>query len=150
MLNDAKHREARRVLYDEPRSVSYEILGLQRSTPDDGASINEIKSMSRDIVRSDFNENGTLVYHNLLDGTIFVREYYWVILKTWHLLAQEIMERRKGVGPPNYMEHFEEIHNMALEYAKEHQDKVYQEFSRPEGSQDKDKKPKVNKAPIGV
>jgi hypothetical protein len=61
ILNDAKHREARKVIYDNPTSLSYEILGLERPTQEGGATPQDILTLSRDIVRSDFNEIGTLV-----------------------------------------------------------------------------------------
>jgi hypothetical protein len=89
-----------------------------------------LMTLSKNIVRSDFNELGTLVHYNLLDGKIFVAKYYWMILKIWSLLGNEIMTRRKTMGPPNYMEYLEEMRNKALEYAKDHHNEVYRQFSK--------------------
>lgn len=129
LLNEKEHREARRVIYGKQTFSSYEIMGLARPTSEEGASIEELETLCRDVVRSDFNEIGTLVHYNLLDGKIFIAEYYWVILKIWDLLEDEIKQRRKSMGPPNYIEHLEEIRNKALEYAKRYREDVYREFS---------------------
>jgi hypothetical protein len=85
LLNDVKHREARKVVYGNPNISSSEIIGLVRPTSERGASYEELIPISRDIVRSDFNEIGTLIHYNLLDGKIFIEEYYWIILKIWSL-----------------------------------------------------------------
>jgi hypothetical protein len=70
-------------------------------------------------------------------------------LKVWHLQEDEILHRRNSPGPPNYMEHFEEIRKKALEHAKKYHNNVYQEFSKAEGGRDENK-PKANKAPVIV
>jgi hypothetical protein len=44
------------------------------------------------------------------------------------------MQRRKDIGPPNYMEHFEEMRNRALKYAKEHHHEVYKKFAKEDGT----------------
>lgn len=131
MLDNHKHREARRVLYsrDNITSLSFEILELGSPTKEGGPTIDDLLTLSKDIVRTDFNEIGILIHYDLLDGEIFVREFYWVILRIWQLVKEDIMNRRNDVGPPNYMEHLEEMHKMALDYARENQPKVYQEFS---------------------
>ena len=89
-------------------------------------------TICRNIVRSDFNEIGTLIHYNLLDGKIFIREYYWVILRVWSLLETEIENRRKQPGPPNYMEHLESMEKKAAEFAKKRYPGVYKTFY-PEG-----------------
>ena len=60
------------------------------------------------MVRSDFNEVATLIYHHLLDKKIFVREYCWMILK---LCAIQVLE---GVFPG----HVEDGKTMPTCYAK--------------------------------
>lgn len=128
LLNEREHREARKVIYEKATPASYEILGLARPIAEGETTSEELMTLCRDIVRSDFNEIGTLVHYNLLDGKIFVGEYYWVILKIWQSLEEKIRERRKTVGPPNYMEHLEEMRNKALEYAKDNFKGVYLQF----------------------
>jgi hypothetical protein len=102
-LNDMKHREARKVLYGNHTSASFEIPGLRASSEE------QLKNLSKHIVRSDLNEVATLIHHKLLDKKIFVREYTWIIVKTWRLLEVEIQERRKTIGPRDYMNNFEEL-----------------------------------------
>jgi hypothetical protein len=103
-------------------------------TTEGGATTEDLQTLCRNIVRSDFSEIGTLVHYKLLDGKIFTQEYYWVILKVWNLLEAEIMQRRKDVGPPNHMEHIEEMRNRALGYEKDHHKEVYEEFKKVKAS----------------
>jgi hypothetical protein len=114
-LDDMKHREARKVLYGNHTSASFEIPGLRASSEE------QLKNLSKHIVRSDLNEVATLIHHKLLDKKIFVREYTWIIVKTWRLLEVEIQERRKTIGPRDYMNNFEELKEAVL--------KVYPEYS---------------------
>lgn len=68
------------------------------------------------MVRSDFNEVATLIYHHLLDKKIFVREYCWMIIRIWRFLEQDILDRRRAIGPPDYMKNFEDLKKIAVEY----------------------------------
>jgi hypothetical protein len=129
MLHDVKHREARKVIYGSANMSSFEIIGLNRPTAEEGADYGELQTICKDIVRSDFNEIGTLIHYGLLEKKIFIEEYYWVILKIWSFLKKEIETRRTTIGPPNYMEHLEEMRKKALEYAKKKYPKVYAEFN---------------------
>ena len=54
MLDNHKHREARRVLYsrDNITSLSFEILELGNPTKDGGPTINDLLTLSRDIVQT--------------------------------------------------------------------------------------------------
>jgi hypothetical protein len=129
LLNDVKHREARKVVYDKPNMSSFDIFGLVRP-PTSGGEVREeeLTHICRDIVRSDFNQIGTLIHHDLLDGKIFIEEYYWIILKIWSSLKDEIERRRNSIGPPNYMQHLEYMYRQVEEYAKEHDTKAYNRF----------------------
>jgi hypothetical protein len=115
-LNDVKHKEARKVLYGNPTLASFEILGFNKPTPEGGGvSPNDLMTLSKDIVRSDLNEVATLTHHKLLDKKIFVQ--------VWRLLEHDILDRRRADGPPNYMKNFEDLNEMAVEYAsKNHPD----------------------------
>jgi len=115
-LNDVKHKEARKVVYGNATFASFEILGFARPTSDGGASWDDLMTLSKDIVRSDFNEVATLVYHKLLDKKIFVQEYCWIIIRIWKLLEADIRERRKTIGPSDYMKNFEELKEVAMKY----------------------------------
>ncbi len=122
-LNDVKHKEARKVLYGNATRASFEILGFSKPTPEGGASPNELMTMSKDMVRSDFNEVATLIYHKLLDKKIFLREYCWIIIRIWRLLEEDILDRRRAIGPSDYMKNFEDLKEMAEEYvSKSHPD----------------------------
>jgi hypothetical protein len=128
LLNDVKHREARKVVYGNPKISSFEILGLVRPISEEEVSYEELTSICKDIVRSDFNEIGTLIHYKLLDGKIFIEEYYWIILKIWSLLKNDIEDRRKSIGPPNYMQHLEDIYRQAEVYTVQHHPDVYKSF----------------------
>ena len=75
-LNDIKHREARKVLYEDPPSdTSYDILGVSLKND---TKINDSKKIASDIVRSDLNEIATLSRYELIDNSIFIKEFYWI------------------------------------------------------------------------
>jgi hypothetical protein len=78
-------------------------LGFSKPTPENGASSNDLMALSKNMVRSDFNEVATLIYHRLLDKKIFLREYCWVIIRIWRLLENDILDRRRAIGPSDYM-----------------------------------------------
>jgi hypothetical protein len=115
-LNDVKHKEARKVVYGNATPTSFEILGFSKPTPEGGASPNDLMTLSKDMVRSDFNEVATLIYHKLLDKKIFLREYCWIIIRIWRLLEHDILDRRRAIGPSDYMKNFEDLKKMALDY----------------------------------
>jgi hypothetical protein len=118
MLNDVKHREARKVLYDiddkkSPREAPYNIIGINSGEPSNQEALVDI---CKDIVRNDFNEISTLVYYRLLDGEIFINENFWIILKVWNLAERDIKERRERHSF-NYMLRLEELADKACKYA---------------------------------
>jgi len=117
-LGDIRHREARKVLYGNESMASYEILSLVRPTADGGASTDELERLAKDIVRSDLNHVGTLIQHKLLDENTIVSEYNWMIQKSWSLLEADIMNRRNGIGPSNYMENFETLRKKAEKWSE--------------------------------
>src|SRR5918996_419540 len=61
LLNDVKHREARKVLYDidERRPIresSYNIIGIKEVTSDEASNQEALKDICSHIIRNDFNE----------------------------------------------------------------------------------------------
>lgn len=93
-----RQREARKVLYGNIGISSFEIVGIDRLTVNGELNLEGLKDACRNIVRSDFNEIGTLIHYGLLEEKIFIEKYYWVILKIWNLLKTEIENRRKEPG----------------------------------------------------
>jgi hypothetical protein len=131
MLNDVKHREARKVLYDIgegkiPRESSYKIIGIDKET-NGRSNQKDLEDICSHIVRNDFNEIGTLAHYKLLDGKTFITEDFWIILKVWSLLKYDIEDRRKRHSF-NYMRHLEDLQKKACKYAKRHYPKTYEEF----------------------
>ena len=66
MLDNHKHREARRVLYsrDNITSLSFEILELGSPTKEGGPTIDDLLTLSKDIDKTDFNEIGILIHYD--------------------------------------------------------------------------------------
>ena len=56
LLNDIKHKEARKVVYGDATTASYEILELENNK-----SFDQLMEMSETIVRSDLNEIAPLL-----------------------------------------------------------------------------------------
>lgn len=129
MLNDVKHREARKVLYDidekrPPREASYDIIGIDSNKPSNQEALVEI---CKDIVKNDFNEIGTLIHYRLLDGKIFINENFWIILKIWSLVHEDIKDRRKRHSF-NYMQRLEELKEKACKYAEKNHPDTHKQF----------------------
>lgn len=122
LFNDPQHRKARDILYywhhnrdsltkdDNKMREGFRIFDVD--------SIELLIELCKNMVRSDINEASTLVEHGYLSRNLFIREYYWIILKSWDCLENEIDDRRNGVGPTNYMENFERRKNEAKKYHK--------------------------------
>lgn len=113
ILNDIKHREARKVIYSEPTIESFQIFGLSR----EDTNVSPLKIICENIVRSDLNEMATLFRHNMVERSLIIEEYWWIILRTWNGLEEEIKKRREGSGPHDYMKNLEELKNKAEQYA---------------------------------
>ncbi|MGI9010529.1 MAG: DUF4760 domain-containing protein [Nitrososphaeraceae archaeon] len=123
-LNNPSHREARKVIYDhydqkQISNISFQLLEIDRNQF--GEYVAEAKDaiiiIAKNIVRSDLNHAGTLVHHKMIETKVFLEEYWWMILKCWHILEDDIKERRnKTNGISNYMINFEEIKVKAEKY----------------------------------
>lgn len=123
LLNDIQHNEARRVVYGDYSNASYEIL-LQNK------DFNELMRLSVTIVRTDFNEIATLILHDIVDPNLFVEEYWWIIVKVWYKIENEIMQRRGDRGPSNYMINLENLKNRAEKYAKRYRSKDLEKLKK--------------------
>jgi hypothetical protein len=115
LLNDIKHKEARKVVYGDATPASFEILGLENDR-----NLDRLMEMSETIVRSDLNEVATMIEHNIIDSKIFVEEYRWVILKVWYKIDPKIIKMRQDIGPSDYVKNFERLKTKAEKYAKKH------------------------------
>lgn len=127
-LNLIPHREARRVFYGEVSDASYDILGLRR--PDyDGAVVDDIHRVSADIVRSDLNNAATLIEYGLMDESIFIEEYWWIIIRCWDRMKDTIVKRRNsGTGAYGYMRNLETLKNKSVNYAMKRHRKDFEEY----------------------
>jgi hypothetical protein len=133
-LNLRDHREARRVMYGERSDNSYDLFHINR--PDAGGTVGELDRVSRDIVRGDMNNAATLIAHRLMDGSIFVKEYWWIILRCWDKVKDEIIERRNsGTGASGYMHNLEELKDKAEAYARKYHSKDYNEYLKKYGTE---------------
>ena len=127
LLNDIKHKEARKVVYGDITNLSYEILGLNYNE----RNVEKLKIISTTMARTDLNEIATLIRHNIVERTIFLEEYWWIILRVWHEVETKINERRQSnAGPPDYMKNFEELKIKAEKYAKKHQSEGLRRFQK--------------------
>lgn len=87
----------------------------------------DLKDICSHIVRNDFNEIGTLAHHKLLDRKIFIEEDFWVILKVWSLVKEDVFERRNKHSF-NYMKHLQDLRDEACKYAEKKYPNVHKEF----------------------
>ncbi len=130
ILNLPEHREARKVTYGKGTDASYYILKITR--PDyDGAVLGEIDRVSTDIVKGDMNNAATLISHGLMDESIFLEEYWWIILRCWDSTKEGIIQRRNsGTGALSYMRNLEKLNTKAENYAKRHFKEDFKEYER--------------------
>jgi transposase len=108
----------------------YYILKITR--PDyDGAVLGEIDRVSTDIVKGDMNNAATLISHGLMDESIFLEEYWWIILRCWDSTKEGIIQRRNsGTGALSYMRNLEKLNTKAENYAKRHFKEDFKEYER--------------------
>jgi hypothetical protein len=116
-----------------PSESSFKIIGIDSVSSNGESNQEALEDICKEIVKNDLNEIGTLIHHKLLDGDIFIEEGFWVILKTWSLLKDEIEVRREKESI-NHMKHLEELRLKACDYTKEHDTKVYEKFCRGEAN----------------
>ena len=122
-LSQPSHREARKVLNYGITADSSAILGLGIASP------SAVKKISANIVSSDLNHAATLIKHGLLDGSVFVKEYWWIILSSWDSLKEDVYERRKlDTAPSDYMRNLEDLMKKAVKYGKKHNPTDFQKY----------------------
>lgn len=130
VLNLPDHREARKVTYGEKTHASYDIMKITRPEAD-GALLGEIERVSTDIVKGDMNNAATLIYHGLMDESIFLEEYWWIILRCWDSVKNTVNQRRtSGTGAQSYMRNLEKLNAKAEDYGKRHFKEDFEEYER--------------------
>ena len=130
ILNLPEHREARRVTYGDESDASYNILGI-KPPKEDMSTLGELRRVSTDMVKGDMNNAGTLIYHDMMDESIFLEEYWWIILRCWDSTKEGIIQRRaSGTGALSYMRNLEKLNAKAEDYAKKHFKKDFEEYER--------------------
>jgi len=132
-FNLPSHREARRITYaeEEESDASYELLGIRppTTTEEREVRLKDLKRVSENIVRGDLNNAGTLIWHGLMDESVFLDEYWWIILRIWDKSKDSIEERRhSGTGALSYMRNFKELNSKAEKYARKHFPKDFEEY----------------------
>ena len=53
----------------------------------------------------------TLFRLNMVERSLIIEDYWWIILRTWNELEEGIKKRREGSGPQDYMKNLEELKN---------------------------------------
>ena len=125
VLNLPNHREARKVTYGKGTDASYEILEISRADP----KHEEIERVSTDMVKGDMNNAATLIYHGLMDESIFLEEYWWIVLRCWDSVKDSVYKRREsGTGALSYMRNLEKLNTKAEDYAKKHFKEDFEEY----------------------
>jgi hypothetical protein len=122
------HKEARNITYHGKSAISEEtfgILGLE------SGHINEAIKLSREIVRNDLNNAATLIRHKLVNESIFLQEYWWIVLRTWDSLEVDILTRRNAQdGSSGYMLSLEKLKDKAENYANKHHRKDFEDYKK--------------------
>jgi hypothetical protein len=129
VLNLPDHREARKVTYGEKTHVSYDILKITRPEADPQLE-GEIERVCTDLVKGDMNNAGTLIYHKLMDESIFLEEYWWIVLRCWDSVKGSIYERSSGTGALSYMRNLEKLNGKAEKYAENNFSKDFHEYKK--------------------
>jgi hypothetical protein len=130
VLNLPDHREARKVTYGLKTHASCDILKLTRPEADPKLE-GEIEKVSSDMVKGDMNNAATLIYHGLMDKSIFLEEYWWIVLRTWDSVKDTVSQRRTSrTGALSYMRNLRRLNAEAEEYAKEHFNEDFEEYER--------------------
>jgi len=130
-LNQPSHREARRISYGEKiTDASYDLLGIKPgSEGSEVAKEQDLKRTCSQIFLGDINNAGTLIHHGLMDESIFLDEYWWIVLRCWDLNEDWINDRRNsGTGAQSYMRDVEELNDKAGKSAKKNFPEDFEEY----------------------
>lgn len=126
LLNDNAHRNARRRcinLYGVNEELKqWNILEFMNATKDkkqiDHNYLHTIHLESREIVKADFDQIGSLVIEEIIYEKEFLNIYWYEVLKCWKAVFDDIQERREKENY-NYMKNFEYLMNKAEVYRAE-------------------------------
>jgi hypothetical protein len=132
-LHLPSHREARRIVYEGRNAVtteSYGILGLAGELGED-RNVEQVLTFSENIVREDMNNAAMLIRHGLMNKSIFLEEYWWIVLRSWDSLEESISARRKkGDGASNYMQSLQYLKDDAETYASKHHSNDFADYKK--------------------
>jgi hypothetical protein len=130
------HREARNIIYHGERAISKERFGILGLEPGD---TEQAIKLSQDIIRNDLNNAATLIRHKLMNESIFLQEYWWIVLRTWDSLKVDILARRNiNDGSSEYMLSLEKLKDKAEKYAGKYHRKDFEDYKkkyRPDSNQ---------------
>lgn len=120
LLDDNGHRNARRRIInlhgekDEKRKIK--ILRLMGVKKEDIDRKEAILTESKEIVKADFEEVGSLLKNGEIPHDDFIKIYWRDIYKCWHVLEKEILRIQENIDK-NYMQNFKYLKEKAIEYA---------------------------------
>jgi hypothetical protein len=73
---------------------------------------------SQEIVKTDFDQIGTLLKNKEIPKGEFIKIYWHDVLKCWQVLDNDIKGLRETLNDDTYMENFQYLEKIAREYAK--------------------------------
>ena len=136
LLNDNAHRNARRricnLYQEEDQSRKIKILKQMGLKDEDMKRIDAIHTESKDIVKADFEQLGSLIENKAIPKKDFLRMYWHDVLKCWTVLNQEITKFRNQTKDNNHMINFEKLYNYSTPFKKTKQLQVKDLFIHPE------------------
>ena len=122
------HREARNIAYHGKRAISPETFGILGLEPED---TDQAIKLSQEIIRNDLNNAATLIRHRLVNESIFLQEYWWIVLRTWDSLKVDILARRNAEdGSSEYMLSLEKLKDKAEKFASKHHRKDFEDYKK--------------------
>ena len=77
------------------------------------------------------NNAAMLIRHGLMNKSIFLEEYWWIVLRSWDSLEESISARRKkGDGASNYMQSLQYLKDDAETYASKHHSNDFADYKK--------------------
>jgi len=117
---------------EEDQSRKIKILKQMGLKDEDMKRIDAIHTESKDIVKADFEQLGSLIENKAIPKKDFLRMYWHDVLKCWTVLNQAITKFRDQTKDNNHMINFEKLYNYSTPFKKTKQLQVKDLFIHPE------------------